>query len=386
MNPPATRIIVQMNGQYSSFAADATVTHDAGVTRVASGGSSYSFGNMPAVPDPTPAPVIVPAPAPAPSDLRTFTNPAAGKTDTIPAGTWTGHLDIAPEFHDYTMQGAGRALTILDGQGGAGSGHRLSYGKGVIHTRSVNTLIQDVGFINGGGADGTSDAEAGFYAGDGQTGLVTVRRCDFSASENGIFMQSGAGDLLIDTCTFGVNGANGLNDGRSHDNYVCGASTTIKGSYYVGNSRGNQIKSRSPVLTVSGTYIGRTNGRWIDMPGGTDATSTNNTFVTLGTESQNAFGLYDESDDHVSPGKFGSFLSVDDAFYFQRFAEVFWVNHVNCRVEFVRPRVFWIGQAGANPPSVSIQGPGGIVNPVSPFVFDESNRVGAAPPAPVLVS
>ena len=322
-------------------------------------------------------------PPPAPSDLRTFTNPASGKVDSIPAGTWTNHLDVPPEAQNYTIKGTGRLATALDGQGGAGSGHRLSFGKGTIHTRAVNTVVQDLGFVNGGGADGVSDGEAGFYVGDGQTGLATVRRCDFSNNENGIFAQAGSGDLLIDTCSFGVNGANGLNDGRSHDNYVCGASVAIVNSYYVGNSRGNQIKTRSRLLSVKGTYVGRTNGRWIDMPGGTDANSSNNTFVTLGTTSQNAFGLDDELDDTVNPGKAGSFLSVDDAYYFQRFTEVFWINHAAARVEFVRPRVFWIGQAGATPPSVVIQGPGGIVNTVNPFVFDESNRVGAAPPPPV---
>ena len=323
-------------------------------------------------------------PPPAPSDLRTFTNPAAGKTDTIPAGTWTNHLDIPPEAHDYTIQGAGRLVTLLDGQGGAGSGHRLSFGKGIIHTRAANTVIQDVGFINGGGADNVSDGEAGFYAGDGQTGLATLRRCDFSRCEDGIFTQAGSGDLLIDACSFGTTGPNGLSDGRSHDNYVNGASVSIVNSFYVGNSEGNEIKTRSRKLLVKGTYVGRVNGRWIDMPGGTDATSSNNVYVTLGTNSQNAFGLDDELDDTVNPGKAGSFLSVDDAYYFQRFAEVFWVNHVASRVEFVRPRVFWIGQAGATPPSVVIQGPGGIVNTVSPFVFDESNRVGAPPPPPVM--
>ena len=320
-----------------------------------------------------------------PPDLRTYANAAASKTDAIPAGTWTNHMDIAPECHDYTIQGAGRTLTILDGQGGVGAGHRLSYGKGILHTRSSNTVIQDVGFINGGGADNNSDGEAGFWVGDGQIGLTTLRRCDFSACENGVFAQSGSGDLLMDNCSFGTTGANGLNDGRSHDNYVCGNSATIINCHYVGNSRGNQIKSRARTLTIKNTYIGRDGGRWIDMPGATDATSTGNTFVTLGTNSQNAFGLDDELDDNVSPGKAGSFLSVDDTYYFQRNTEVFWVNNVSSRVEFVRPRVFWIGQAGATPPSVVIKGPGGIVNTVSPFVFTEANRVGAAPAPPAIL-
>ena len=61
MNPPATRIIVQMEGQYSSFPAGATVTHDAGVTHVASDGSTFSFGTAVAPAD-TPAPVVAAAP------------------------------------------------------------------------------------------------------------------------------------------------------------------------------------------------------------------------------------------------------------------------------------------------------------------------------------
>ena len=53
---------------------------------------------------------------------------------------------------------------VLNGQGGIGSGHRLSYGKGVIHTQSPGTII-GIGFTGGGGTDGSSDGEAGLYAG-----------------------------------------------------------------------------------------------------------------------------------------------------------------------------------------------------------------------------
>lgn len=47
---------------------------------------------------------------------------------------------------------------------GAGSGNRLSFGKGIIHTRAPGTI--GIGFINGGGGDNVADGEAGLYAGN----------------------------------------------------------------------------------------------------------------------------------------------------------------------------------------------------------------------------
>lgn len=304
-----------------------------------------------------------------------------GGTTTVPAGTFQigANVDQA-----QTIVGAGMRQTMLDGQGGVGGGHRLVFGKGSLHVMAQgSTLIKGIGFLNGGGADGVSDGEAGIYVGDGATGTVTLLGCAFDGCENGVFAQPGClADLVIDRCVFGKNTHNGLADGRSHDNYVACRSLTIKNSVYVGDSFGNTIKCRSSFLDVSGSFVARTTGRWIDLPGGTTATSTGNVYVTHpGADSQNAFGFYDESDAGSVPGKFGSFLSTDDTFYFSRFQENIWVNNPATVVQFVRAKVFWIGQQGATPPTVVIQGPGTLTGE-NPFVFNETNRVDFQPGIP----
>ena len=58
-----------------------------------------------------------------------------------------------------------------------------------------------------------------------------------------------------------------------------------------------------------------------------------------------------------------------------------WVNNAATVVQFRNARVFWVGAAGATPPSVTIQGPGALTG-ANPFVFTAANRVDAPPALP----
>jgi hypothetical protein len=328
----------------------------------------------------TPAPTTT-TPTPAAPAATGPWPPAADPADkiTLPEGTFTGVYATAKKL---TVQGAGMRKTILDGQKGVGSGHRLAWGKGIIHA-GAEILVQDVGFINGGGGDGKSDAEAGFY-GEGFEGTATLLRCAFDACENGIFVPSGdlaKFDLVLDSCVFGRTGGNALADGRSHDMYVSGKSTTIRNSIFLGNSRGNTVKCRGLKLTLENNHIRRVTGRWVDLPGGTECVSRNNVYVTNpGSNSQNALGFYDEAD--TSTGQTGFFHSENDTFYFSRGqGEHIWINLPTFDVTFTNPKVFWVGAPGAKPPIVSIDGPGKINGP-NPFELNADNRVDVAPAVP----
>ena len=369
-NNPATYLIVQMQGTYAVFPPDADVAHVGGALQVSQGGKVYTFG--------TP---VVPY-----SDPMLFFNQklVAGGMINLGAGTQQGHLHVPVEVTPITFVGQGMRKTILDGQGGIGAGHRLSFGKGIIHVAGTVTL-QGLGFINGGGADGVSDGECGVYA-EGASGVLTVVLCAFDGCEDGVFAPPGnLMTYILDRCVFGRTAANGLADGRSHDTYVGAENFVIKGSVFCGTSNGNTIKSRSPKVDVTDSFVARSNGRWIDLPGATDLTTSRNTFVTLaGASSGNAFGINDEGDGNVQPGKSGSWLSTDDTFIFSRTTETLWFPDANTRVEFVRPVVQWAGPKGSAPPSIEVRAPAGFtfVGGVNPFVLTEANRLDAFPAIP----
>ncbi|HEY0203325.1 MAG TPA: carbohydrate-binding domain-containing protein [Acetobacteraceae bacterium] len=316
--------------------------------------------------------------APSTLDLSALPTLVAGGTTTLAAGTYINPLHVpVPQ----TIQGQGMRKTILDGRKGVGGGHRLAWGKGSIHA-GAPVLISDIGFINGGGGDGKSDGEAGAY-GEGFSGLMHLLRCAFDGNENGVFLPNVSladVDLLIEACVFGRNIPNGLADESSHNVYASGKSVTIRRSIVLA-SLANTIKIRGPRLMLEDSYLTRL-GRWVDCPGGTVAVSNRNTYVTPpDCPSQNAFGFYDEGDGNANPGQDGSFTSTDDTFYFSRFHEVIWINNPATKVQFINPKVHWIGPAGSNPPGVTIQGPGALVGD-NPFVFTAENRVDAAPPIP----
>lgn len=299
------------------------------------------------------------------------------------AGTQQGHLHVPAEKCPVTFIGQGPRVTILDGQGGIGAGHRLSFGKGILHVSGPVT-VRNVGFINGGGGDRVSDGETSVYAEDFLApGTVSLEYCAFDGNEDGIFSPAGGSRALvnyvIDHGVFGRVTPNGDPDGLSHDTYICAHTFTVRFSIFCGTSTGNTIKSRSPSVLIEDTFVGRRNGRWIDLPGATDLVTSRNTFVTFpDCTSVNAFGLNDELDDSVNPGRPGSWVSTDDTFYFARFEEQIWLRDPRIVPIITRPTVYWIGAPGSTPPSVTVKDNSWV----HPFIFTEANRVDAAPPVP----
>jgi|GEM_PF-4206004 len=338
--------------------------------------------------------VAPPPPPPPVSDWPLAVQPLAGVTVTLTAGVKTSPSPPGgwhPDNAGVTLRGAGMRATILDGRGGAGSGSRLAWGKGIVHS-TLSVTIQDMGFVRGGRGDLTSDGEAGAYC---QSGDMRLLRCAFDSCENGVYGMpreftgaDGPGFTTIESCVFGRAGANGLGDGRSHDVYLGGKGAKITKTIFAGNARGNTIKVRGNTLLLEDNWISRTNGRFVDLPGGTECNSRRNVYVTApGAEghygSNNAFGFFNE-DDVTNTDNAGSFLSEDDTFIFgPRQTEVIWIQRPTFRVEFIRPKVFWYGAAA---PSVEIYGAGntgrGVIAGVNPFVFTADNRLAGPPPMP----
>lgn len=326
-----------------------------------------------------------PPPPPVPVDPMSFWVQPLSPNCIIKlaAGTQQGHLHIPAEKGPVTFVGAGMRQTILDGQRGVGAGHRLSFGKGIIHVSTTFTA-RGIGFVNGGGGDNTSDGETSVYAEDFTgPGTVSLEYCAFDGNEDGIFSPAGGSRALVTyLINYGVFGRlvpNGDPDGLSHDTYICAHKFEVRNSIFCGTSAGNTIKSRSPNVLVEDSFVGRRHGRWIDLPGATDLVTSRNTFVTFpDCTSRNAFGLNDEGDDAVNPGQFGSWISTDDTFYFSRWEEAIWLKDPRIVPVFIRPVVFWIGAPGATPPNVVF--PDNAF--ASPFVFTEANRVSAAPDVP----
>lgn len=175
--------------------------------------------------------------------------------------------------------------TVCSGRGGVGAGFRLSFGKGFIHTQSACT-IQDIHFIECGGADLVGDGEAAVYAETFiQEGTLLVQNCMFDYNENGVFTPhvynsgTAAADptsidggyfihVVIDHCDFGRISPNGGSlDGESHDFYLSSLSVNIKNSFFYG-SIGNDLKCRSGFLTVQNSFVAHWQDRCIDYPNG----------------------------------------------------------------------------------------------------------------------
>lgn len=354
--------------------------------------SSYRFTINPITATPPPPvgtdPGTATGPEPSPFQLAILT---PGGTYNVPEGIAACARHVG---FDQSIIGAGMRKSILDGLGGIGSGHRLAWGKGILHFARdaglgpMSILIRDLGFTNGGGADGASDGEAALYF-ENFEGLAHVLRCAFDGGENGIFTPTNFNgslvDLVVEACVFGRNRAIGLPDGSSHNAYIGTRSVTVKNSILL-PSNGNQWKIRGPKGDFIGNYNRRNGGRFLDLPGGAVVNSSGHIYITEpGAISNNAFGFYDENSDNANPGVAGSFTSVDDSFYFGgREQEMIWINNPNFRVEFIRPKVFWFGSKApvVNIAGVGMQGPGQLAGDNPFLVFDDSNHVDGPPPIP----
>jgi hypothetical protein len=108
--------------------------------------------------------------------------------------------------------------------------------------------------------------------------------------------------IVATNCDFLQNGQ--ARDGGSHDLYVQGASYSETNCNHYGNPYGNNIKVRSPVLTVSGGYHANTAGsRWIDFPNGGRATVTGGVFTVPSTSAGgNIIGYAEENQNNGVTG------------------------------------------------------------------------------------
>lgn len=227
---------------------------------------------------------------------QTYTEPAdaiasgtltAGFTMTLLAGNYLKPFDIPNNLGPWTINGAGGGKTVIDGQGGAPN-HRLAWGKGCIHAQSPGT-ISGIIFQNCGGADGVADGEAGVYAElFTAPGVLKIDKCLFYNNENGIFVPGTASSggpnitVVVTNSDFEQNGAS--KDGQSHDLYVQGAEYSETNCRHIGNPWGNNIKVRSPKLSVNGGYHANIAGsRWIDFPNGGTARISGGTFYIAST-------------------------------------------------------------------------------------------------------
>jgi hypothetical protein len=290
-------------------------------------------------------------------------------TINVAAGTYFQSWNVDPTvFSNITINGAGAYLTIFDGRGGIGAGHRLAQGKGVALFHG-NFTINNCGFTGGGGADRVSDGEAGLYF-DGNVGTGLVNRCAFDNCENGIFANNatpgGGAHLTVQACNFGKNVSNGqAGDGGGHDNYIQCDFITYTNNIFYGCADGHNLKVRNTIatLTTNGNYFGRKAGRCVDIPSGSSHVWTSgaisaDTFTNWPGASTNCIGYADESSGTGWAGATITNAKLDIG----RFDSVIWNNGSGSTVTFVTPTQTWFTDAGTGlAPTLNIQGPGSVV-------------------------
>ena len=213
----------------------------------------------------------------------------------------------------------------MDGLGGVGNGFRLAEGKGIILTH-VPITIQGINFISGGGADLIGDGESGVYSEVFlENGTTTITGCAFSNNENGCLVAdvdvknsdgswtqgTGPGanvNLVLDTCDFGFNAANGITpDGLSHNFYCEGKSITVTNCNMYSAAVGNTQKCRGPLYIGIDSYIEAGAGRALDVPEGGEVTFTNCTMMV--TPNSNDSALDYNSENTSRPWRLDSFVN-----------------------------------------------------------------------------
>lgn len=181
----------------------------------------------------------------------------------------------------------------FDGQGGYGGGHRLAWGKGMVHSNKSITLI-GLGFRNcGSPASGTTYSnEAGVWIGDtdGTTPeIAIVQRCAFDNNGNGVFTAYDQNfKLRVIECLYGYiasNGHNAASEGRgggpAHDNYLGVGDVEVLGSMFWGCCGGHNVKSRAPKSNVhDNPCMTQDGGRAFEAPDGGQVAFKNNVVHT----------------------------------------------------------------------------------------------------------
>lgn len=295
---------------------------------------------------------------------------------SVAAGTYHGHahIDAATFPSGLNIIGAGGAYkTILDGQGGVGAGHRLAWGKGIIHITAPNCLIEGIGFINGGGADKLGDGEAGIYS-EQTTGSLTVHKCAFDGNENGIFVQNTVPVVIMEDNDFGRNVPNGASgDGLSHDIYSNAHETREAKSRHYNCQNGHGLKTRSSNVTTSDNYYAANGGRCIDVPDATGSVwnSTNDSFTQLPNASTNLVAYGDESNHNGLAGA----VMTNATVAISRGNTVIWAGN-GTTMNFVNPTLSSFNTAASlqnqgtvtGLPALPASSGNGLAVPVSPLV------------------
>lgn len=228
--------------------------------------------------------------------------------------------------------------TIFDGQGGYGPGpshpYRLTLGKGFLYARAPVNLWA-VKLINGGGADGVADGEAAIYAEHfHQEGTLNCYYCMFDGNENGLYSPNAVSggvpnpagqyvNIALYNCDFGYQVSNGQSlDGLSHDFYLNCASVLVVDCVFHGCLHGNDMKSRSPYLEVTGGHVVNVDGRWIDYPNGGELICNGVTFYNGPYCNYNCLGYANENseNDLMNP------VFTECVFWHGRYNSHFWMN------------------------------------------------------------
>lgn len=251
---------------------------------------------------------------------RAFVEPADAVDSVAPGGTMV--LDdgvYTKAFH------CGGGITIksasgnpfkcyFDGRGGNGGGHRMAWGKGMIHCdgSAGNATFDGIGFRNCGspasGDNYSNEAALWFGDSDGSYDFkMTVRRCSFDGGANGVFTSGDSRLTVIETeCIFGFIAptgqnayANGSGGHPAHDNYLECGTVEVSGCYFYG-SIGHNVKLRTAKWNVhDNPCMMQDGGRAVDAADGGTGNISGNTFWTR-TDRQglmvgNAGGRYGNS-------------------------------------------------------------------------------------------
>lgn len=144
----------------------------------------------------------------------------------VDAGSYRG--DVASwRANGLTVRGVGgRARLHADGAQEGGKGIWVVYGNDFT---AENIEFSGAAVPDRNGAGIRADI----------TGKLVVRGCVFRGNENGIL--AGAGEILIERCTFDGNGAG---DGRTHNMYVWGTTVTVRHTETRRARVGHNIKTR----------------------------------------------------------------------------------------------------------------------------------------------
>jgi hypothetical protein len=228
-----------------------------------------------------------------------------GGTLVVEDGVYVKAFHVENEGISIRSASGNPYACVLDGQGGYGGGHKLAFGKGMIHT-SKSLEVIGIGFRNCGSiASGSNYSnEAGIWAGDSAPGTpITVRapRCADDNCANGNFC-AGEQHIAFEVVEylFGFLQPNGQNAaaggagcGPAHDNYLAAGVVEVSHSHFWGCCNGHNVKSRAPDTDVhDNPCMTQDGGRAMEACDGGDARFANN---VVHTRTDRAVGQFNNS-------------------------------------------------------------------------------------------